>query len=286
MTTSIRRPEGCRAAVTIDAPSSRRSSVEAFLETVLASGCITVAELDVKAKAAGLISDRQSITSAKRFKLAKRNLHLRSVRRGFGPAGAWCWALPSPSDPTRSAPSGDSPLELPQPVAGSSVHQSALTVGSVAAAADLDVGPNPVAAQINSGHLPNSDRQLWKVGNFSAAWIDGVGRLTRRKPPTSVLPHRWSQFLDDCDRFLGGYENWGARASDLGWTSIDLFGCRRGNPLGFPSLLGLIWRLGGSRLTKLQRDWAQFERASDGAQQVFHRRVINARDVTLPWRSG
>jgi hypothetical protein len=117
-------------------------------------------------------------------------------------------------------------------------------------------------------------------------WTDAVGRLNRQRAPKDVPVHRWRLFVDDCDRFLGGPENWGARASDLGWTSIDLFGYRRGNPLGFPSLLGLIWRLGGSSLTKLQRDWAQFERASDGAQQVFHRRVINAPDVTLPWILG
>jgi hypothetical protein len=35
-----------------------------------------------------------------------------------------------------------------------------------------------------------------------SGWIDGVGRLSQRRPPPDIPPHRWRQFLTDCTKFL------------------------------------------------------------------------------------
>ena len=78
--------------------TDRRHSagVVAFLENVLADHALCVPELDVMARAAGLLGQRQSITHAKVFKKAKKSLGIRSVRNGFGDGGEWLWRLERP----------------------------------------------------------------------------------------------------------------------------------------------------------------------------------------------
>jgi hypothetical protein len=57
-------------------------AVLAFLKGAFADGPVSVAELEVMARAAILLGERQSITNAKAFKRAKRELGIRSVRDG------------------------------------------------------------------------------------------------------------------------------------------------------------------------------------------------------------
>ena len=38
-------------------------------------------------------------------------------------------------------------------------------------------------------------------------WVDGVERLNYFRPPTDVPPHRWRQFVSDCQNFLNSSEN-------------------------------------------------------------------------------
>ena len=64
-----------------------------FLRTALAAGPLRVPELEAKARAAGLLGERQRITHAKLFKRAKKSLGIRSVRSGFGVSGEWSWRL-------------------------------------------------------------------------------------------------------------------------------------------------------------------------------------------------
>jgi hypothetical protein len=55
------------------------SPVAAFLQTELAGGAVTVAELEVKARAAELIGDRQTITDSGKFKIELMASKLESV---------------------------------------------------------------------------------------------------------------------------------------------------------------------------------------------------------------
>src|SRR5260370_18557276 len=74
--------------------SERSTTVLAFLQNTLVSGRIAVSELTVAARAAGLLGDRQSITTSKLFKSAKKALRIQSVRDGFAGNGQWFWVLP------------------------------------------------------------------------------------------------------------------------------------------------------------------------------------------------
>jgi hypothetical protein len=68
--------------------------VTKFLRHALAGHALGVTELETKARAKGLLGERQSITTAKVFKRAKKSLGIRSLRAGFGARSQWRWQLP------------------------------------------------------------------------------------------------------------------------------------------------------------------------------------------------
>ena len=51
--------------------------VTAFLKTALADAALSVPKLEAKARAAGLLGERQRVTDAKLFKRAKKSLGIR-----------------------------------------------------------------------------------------------------------------------------------------------------------------------------------------------------------------
>ena len=83
----------------------RESAVSEFLKTALADAALSVPKLEAKARAAGLLGDRQRVTHAKLFKRAKKSLGIRSTRAGFGTAGEWLWEMPRNADRSSAASS-------------------------------------------------------------------------------------------------------------------------------------------------------------------------------------
>jgi hypothetical protein len=75
--------------------------VTEFLRDALAVDALGVPELEARARAAGLLGERQSITNIKAFKRAKKLLGIRSRRTGFGARSQWLWELPRESVPAR-----------------------------------------------------------------------------------------------------------------------------------------------------------------------------------------
>jgi len=220
-----------------------------FLRKGLGKDPVLVSKLEAMARAAGLLGQRQSITHAKVFKKAKKSLGIRSVRNGFGDAGEWLWQLErQPASPV-SKPLAQPPLSIED------TYAEAL---------------EEVPADVRARRIPSS-------------WIDGVARLDHHRPHTDIPPHRWRQFLSDCNNFLTGDENWAGRAAELGWNAATLFGCRRARPLDHPGGAGLLWAINGGRLVELHRDWAVIELAANGSRHVFERRRVDAGNVTLPW---
>jgi len=77
---------------------AREAGVAAFLRKALAAKAVGVPQLDMMARAAGLLGERQSITQAKVFRRAKNALDIRSIRDGFGAGGGWASELPRRSE--------------------------------------------------------------------------------------------------------------------------------------------------------------------------------------------
>jgi hypothetical protein len=114
-------------------------------------------------------------------------------------------------------------------------------------------------------------------------WVTGVVSLGQHHPPSDIPPHRWRQFVSDCNNFLSAREKWAERAAELGWDALALFGCHRNRPLMYLGSAGLLWAINGGKLVNLYRDWAVIKPAPDGSPRAYHRRHLDAADVTLPW---
>jgi hypothetical protein len=137
----------------------------------------------------------------------------------------------------------------------------------------LDKQPAPLVAEPPSVVAPP----------IPSSWIAGVARLDYHRSPTDIPPHRWRQFLADCNNFLASGANGAERAVELGWDGLTLFGCRRHRPLEHLGGVGLVWVINGGRLVELHRDWAVFELSANGSQRIFDRRRVDAANVRLPW---
>ena len=70
------------------------SDVKKFLRAALRQRARAVVSLEVKARAAGLLSEHQHITDVRVFKRAKKSLGIKSMRAGFGARSRWLWQMP------------------------------------------------------------------------------------------------------------------------------------------------------------------------------------------------
>lgn len=231
----------------------RTAAITDFLNRELAGGALAVAGLEAKARAEGLLGERQQIRHAKTFKRAKKSLGIRSVRDGFGRGGEWAWLLPVQTAPAKTE-----------------------STSSLDATAKEEARPDVM------GILERIPAELQGRG-IPLHWVNGLSHLDHHRPPTDIPLHRWRQFLTDCDRFVSSSENWTERAAGFGWDDLTLFGCRRTRPLEHLGSAGLLWAINGGMLVELHRDWAVIERAQDRSRQVYHRRRQDEARVTLPW---
>lgn len=229
-------------------PPHSAAAVTNFLRKALASGALDVRELEAKARAAELLGERQSITHAKRFIRAKKDLHVRSVRSRFGAGGVWAWLLPR-----QPAALAAEPKPGPERVAPATGPKAA---PETAVFAEVHFLP----AELRGRNVPGD-------------WLDGIASLGYdRSPTTSIAIHRWRQFINDCHIFVRSPGNWAERAASLVGTR-----CRY-------SAVAVVARSSTSagRVVELRRDWALIERAEDRSRRVYYRRRPDAANA-LPW---
>jgi hypothetical protein len=223
-----------------------------FLHRALAGGTLSVAELEAKARTAGLLGERQSIQHAKAFKKAKKALGIRSIRAGFGSSGKWDWLMPPQAAP------------------------------EIASVANSDLATN-VQRPVRDSELPDKSFAASESPSVVQQWLEGVQRLDYVRSPPAVPPIRWQLFLGDCHSFLSSSEKWAERAAALGWNALALFGCHRTRPLEHLGSAGLLWAINGGKLAQLHREWAVIERRNDKSRQIFHRRRQDEVMITFPW---
>jgi hypothetical protein len=228
------------------------SPIVDFLQRSLVGGAVGVPELEVKARAAGLLGERQQIRHAKAFKKGKKALGIQSIRNGFGSAGKWKWLMPP---------------------------QAAPEIGSVA---NSDLATN-IQRPVRDSELPDKSFAATESPSVVQQWLEGVQRLDYVRSPPAVPPIRWQLFLGDCHSFLSSSEKWAERAAALGWNALALFGCHRTRPLEHLGSAGLLWAINGGKLAELHREWAVIERGNDKSRQIFHRRRQDEAMITFPW---
>jgi hypothetical protein len=114
-------------------------------------------------------------------------------------------------------------------------------------------------------------------GGAVAEWAAALAQLDPNKPLGDVPPVRWVRFIVGARKFLAG--DWPCQVADLGWTALDLFGCRSIAPYARHDCKGLVWSLGecsGGRLVAITAEIAVIERPT-GSRQTFYRRPHAAR---------
>jgi hypothetical protein len=86
--------------------------------------------------------------------------------------------------------------------------------------------------------------------------------------PPGVRPDRWRQAIVDAGRFL---HQWGAQATSLGWSTLDVFGAHPTHPVERVDCAGLVLLLRGDELLVITADTARIRRSS-GAILTWYRR--------------
>ena len=112
-------------------------------------------------------------------------------------------------------------------------------------------------------------------------WVQGVARLDQNRPPADVPRHRWHQFVDDCNAFLNSPE--ADRAAQLGWHTMQLFGCKPRYPLSYLGEAGLLWHVNGGKIIELHRTWAVIDDPVNRSPRTFSRRDVAKERMVLPW---
>jgi hypothetical protein len=205
----------------------------------------SVVALQEKARAAGLLGERQTITDSKSFRSAKAALGVRSHRIGFGPGAVWFWVLPAPP-----APEVTTPVTLPVDA--------------------YEVAPSDRAPETPPCYAEN---MCGRPHGVPLDWARGVAILQLRARPSGIPGHRWRSFIEDCRRFVAS--PWARRAAELGWTADGLFGSQYACPHQHIGTAGLVWNLAGGQIVQLHRDGATFV-TENGRQRTFHRRPNRA----------
>jgi hypothetical protein len=141
--------------------------------------------------------------------------------------------------------------------------------------AERDIPPEVVTGTASPAETDPTSQTKSRVPR---EWVKGVASIKNDDPPADVPPHRWHQFVNDCNNFLAS--EWAARAAELGWHARVLFGCDCKRPLMYLGKAGLLWDINGGRLVHLYQDGAVIERSRN---RHFHRRRAVDANITLPW---
>ena len=111
------------------------------------------------------------------------------------------------------------------------------------------------------------------------AWVQGVADLLAMACPASCPAERWQTLREDSYRFL---RDWAARAHELGWTALDLFGVHRERPWVYFDCMGLVPLLNGGKVVTLSDFEAMIEKPS-GARMTFRRRARVPDETCQVW---
>lgn len=110
-----------------------------------------------------------------------------------------------------------------------------------------------------------------------ADWSRGVSRLTTSPAPAEAPPDWWRQLGRNSEGFLA---EWGNRAQELGWQTLEVFGVGQWKPYQRTDLMGLVPLLGGKRLVVLTDREAVLETAA-GARQTYRRGRANTSGAAI-----
>ncbi len=110
-------------------------------------------------------------------------------------------------------------------------------------------------------------------------WTQGMADLLAMACPASCPGEQWKVLREDAYTFLRDHA---ARAHEVGWTVLDLFGVHPVKPWVRFDHMGLVPLLNGARVTALSDIEAVIEKPS-GARLTFRRRAMVSNEACPVW---
>jgi len=104
--------------------------------------------------------------------------------------------------------------------------------------------------------------------NVPRDWADGFARLATAAPPAGFSTETWRAVVDDGAHFL---DDWGRKASQLGWSALDVFGVSIQASRMRSEMAGLLPFIGGGTVVAISSASATIRSAS-GDEVVWLRR--------------
>jgi hypothetical protein len=197
--------------------------------------------------------------------------------RWLAPAAEDLWRHSAANRATSATPSPNAGSAKPSRVAtGLLLPANSLRPGAVACGVAIGSSPpailrpaenRPAAAEL-AEVAPLADRrtQHRSCGSLALAeWHQGIVQLQTMPAQADVPPGRWQQLKQDALRFC---DEWGAKASALGWSTLDAFGAHKLKPYARLDSAGLVWFLGRCAVLALGPDAATLQFPS-GSRQIY-----------------
>lgn len=121
-----------------------------------------------------------------------------------------------------------------------------------------------------------------KAADTTPEWHAILVELTQRKCPDWMPLDRWDLLLRDGSAFLN---KWAQQATELGWTSLDLFGVHPLAPAARFGAMGLLLITNGSAVTAISAESAGL-RTKTGAIQTYRRKPTSNSAILLTAMCG
>jgi len=105
--------------------------------------------------------------------------------------------------------------------------------------------------------------------NVPREWAEGLARLDLANPIEGYSESNWRRIIDDGGRFL---DRWGAEASRLGWSAVDVFGVHPIAPYARLDAAGLVILIKGGKVVSVLPDRATISVKGTGSLLTYTRR--------------
>ena len=130
------------------------------------------------------------------------------------------------------------------------------------------------AGLTNGVTIPDGRAERAAIIEFEAGvprtWAEGFAGLDRQRPLAGYSEMQWRKIIDGAGQFL---DCWGAQAASLAWDVADVFGLDPRAPRNRYDAMGLVFLIGGGRVTALDERSATIQR---GRSILTYTRCIRA----------
>jgi hypothetical protein len=108
-------------------------------------------------------------------------------------------------------------------------------------------------------------------------WAEGFAALCAMTAPEGFAPERWRRIIDATGTFI---DRWAARASECGWSDLDVFGVDPNRPDARFDCMGLVMLLARVEIIGIDEHGADLV-TQTGATQRYRRRPLPTATVPL-----